>query len=178
MGRSSTGSRQTHLETATSLFALIGLTLFRRPPAFARQPSPQGPTCPGGSRSSRSCNRSKARSPRHRRDHHHDGPDAGLRRHVGRLPAARADLLRPVDRLRRAHGRTTSGSDAYRLEICRQKSAFARLPNAYSAPSLRLGKQTRPRRTASNFLMFLGETGAGEGIRTLDPNLGKVVLYP
>ena len=22
------------------------------------------------------------------------------------------------------------------------------------------------------------ETGAGEGIRTLDPNLGKVVLYP
>ena len=27
-------------------------------------------------------------------------------------------------------------------------------------------------------LIFLGETGAGEGIRTLDPNLGKVVLYP
>lgn len=25
---------------------------------------------------------------------------------------------------------------------------------------------------------FIGETGAGEGIRTLDPNLGKVVLYP
>ena len=25
---------------------------------------------------------------------------------------------------------------------------------------------------------FLNETGAGEGIRTLDPNLGKVVLYP
>ncbi len=24
----------------------------------------------------------------------------------------------------------------------------------------------------------LGEDGAGEGIRTLDPNLGKVVLYP
>ena len=24
----------------------------------------------------------------------------------------------------------------------------------------------------------LGKTGAGEGIRTLDPNLGKVVLYP
>jgi hypothetical protein len=23
-----------------------------------------------------------------------------------------------------------------------------------------------------------GATGAGEGIRTLDPNLGKVVLYP
>ena len=25
---------------------------------------------------------------------------------------------------------------------------------------------------------FKGESGAGEGIRTLDPNLGKVVLYP
>jgi|HubBroStandDraft_4_1064222.scaffolds.fasta_scaffold61905_2 hypothetical protein len=25
---------------------------------------------------------------------------------------------------------------------------------------------------------FLGNLGAGEGIRTLDPNLGKVVLYP
>ena len=25
---------------------------------------------------------------------------------------------------------------------------------------------------------FVHKTGAGEGIRTLDPNLGKVVLYP
>ena len=25
---------------------------------------------------------------------------------------------------------------------------------------------------------FPRKTGAGEGIRTLDPNLGKVVLYP
>jgi hypothetical protein len=29
-----------------------------------------------------------------------------------------------------------------------------------------------------NFLIFLRKSGAGEGIRTLDPNLGKVVLYP
>ena len=27
-------------------------------------------------------------------------------------------------------------------------------------------------------LIFPGKFGAGEGIRTLDPNLGKVVLYP
>jgi hypothetical protein len=27
-------------------------------------------------------------------------------------------------------------------------------------------------------LISLGKFGAGEGIRTLDPNLGKVVLYP
>lgn len=25
---------------------------------------------------------------------------------------------------------------------------------------------------------FLGKSGAGDGIRTHDPNLGKVVLYP
>ena len=28
------------------------------------------------------------------------------------------------------------------------------------------------------FVLNLGWIGAGEGIRTLDPNLGKVVLYP
>jgi hypothetical protein len=27
-------------------------------------------------------------------------------------------------------------------------------------------------------IFILGENGAGEAIRTLDPNLGKVVLYP
>jgi hypothetical protein len=27
-------------------------------------------------------------------------------------------------------------------------------------------------------IMLSRKTGAGEGIRTLDPNLGKVVLYP
>ena len=26
--------------------------------------------------------------------------------------------------------------------------------------------------------MMIADTGAGEGIRTLDPNLGKVMLYP
>jgi hypothetical protein len=34
------------------------------------------------------------------------------------------------------------------------------------------------RRPFLNALISLGEIGAGEGIRTLDPNLGKVVLYP
>jgi hypothetical protein len=29
-----------------------------------------------------------------------------------------------------------------------------------------------------SMLVFPKETGAGEAIRTLDPNLGKVVLYP
>jgi hypothetical protein len=43
---------------------------------------------------------------------------------------------------------------------------------------LRLGKQKTPRRALGKSAYLLRETGAGEGIRTLDPNLGKVVLYP
>jgi hypothetical protein len=34
------------------------------------------------------------------------------------------------------------------------------------------------RRPRINSLTVLAYFGAGEGIRTLDPNLGKVVLYP
>ena len=33
-------------------------------------------------------------------------------------------------------------------------------------------------RLSAKSLIFWEKTGAGEGIRTLDPNLGKVVLYP
>src|SRR5882757_892562 len=36
------------------------------------------------------------------------------------------------------------------------------------------GKQKTPLRAFAKALIFLGKTGAGEGIRTLDPNLGKV----
>lgn len=40
------------------------------------------------------------------------------------------------------------------------------------------GKQKTPLRASAKFLFLFDKTGAGEGIRTLDPNLGKVVLYP
>ncbi len=33
-------------------------------------------------------------------------------------------------------------------------------------------------RRSAKSLIFCEKTGAGEGIRTLDPNLGKFVLYP
>ncbi len=42
----------------------------------------------------------------------------------------------------------------------------------------RAGKQKTPRRASAKRLILLSLSGAGEGIRTLDPNLGKVVLYP
>ena len=56
--------------------------------------------------------------------------------------------------------------------------AFCCFPPASPAFRSGAGKQKTPRRASRNFLNLLGETGAGEGIRTLDPNLGKVVLYP
>ena len=47
-----------------------------------------------------------------------------------------------------------------------------------SAPGKLAGKQKASRGTPFIRLKFLRDFGAGEGIRTLDPNLGKVVLYP
>ena len=38
--------------------------------------------------------------------------------------------------------------------------------------------QARKRLCRQRTAEMYGSNGAGEGIRTLDPNLGKVVLYP
>ena len=53
--------------------------------------------------------------------------------------------------------------------------AFCCFPPASPAFAPGAGKQKRPRRTALIRLKYLRYFGAGEGIRTLDPNLGKVV---
>ncbi len=39
-------------------------------------------------------------------------------------------------------------------------------------------KLNAKRRDVRTLYSGVGKTGAGEAIRTLDPNLGKVVLYP
>ena len=56
--------------------------------------------------------------------------------------------------------------------------AFCCFPPASPTFAAGTGKQKRPRRAAFIRLKSLRDFGAGEGIRTLDPNLGKVVLYP
>ncbi len=56
--------------------------------------------------------------------------------------------------------------------------ASSRLQCADNAAALSPCKQKQPLKTALNRLILLKKIGAGEGIRTLDPNLGKVVLYP
>ena len=58
------------------------------------------------------------------------------------------------------------------------EDAFCCFPHASPVSETGAGKQKRPRRAALKSLKILRDFGAGEGIRTLDPNLGKVVLYP
>jgi thiamine pyrophosphate-dependent acetolactate synthase large subunit-like protein len=41
-----------------------------------------------------------------------------------------------------------------------------------------LKPSARQRRKADNTMILLEKPGAGERIRTVDPNLGKVMLYP
>jgi hypothetical protein len=72
-------------------------------------------------------------------------------------------------------------------DICRPPTAMAGLAQDEPAHHGRGGRRhvalhSRPRVGGKNRpfirLHSLRHFGAGEGIRTLDPNLGKVVLYP
>jgi hypothetical protein len=54
--------------------------------------------------------------------------------------------------------------------------ASCSFPHASPARQAGAGKQKTPRRAFLNPLDFQKKTGAGEGIRTLDPNLGKVTV--
>ena len=54
-----------------------------------------------------------------------------------------------------------------------RKSAIVCLPLAYPESERRQGKQGIPANDLPNYLNFAGIFGAGEGIRTLDPNLGS-----
>jgi hypothetical protein len=56
--------------------------------------------------------------------------------------------------------------------------AICCFPHASPALVFGAGKQKTVPRDCSKPLISLRKFGAGEGIRTLDPNLGKVVLYP
>ena len=54
--------------------------------------------------------------------------------------------------------------------------AFCCFPPASSTLAPGTGKQKTPRRAFLNSLDFQKKTGAGDGIRTHDPNLGKIAL--
>ncbi len=65
-----------------------------------------------------------------------------------------------------------------RTRSCIPRFAFRCLQGAYIRGCLQFCKRKTARMAAFNILIFIENFGAGEGIRTLDPNLGKVVLYP
>src|SRR5690606_28720231 len=73
--------------------------------------------------------------------------------------------------------RPLESRQAKMLHGIRQR-AFSCLQGAYTQMRQGPCKQKAPRRALLRSLIFLRKSGAGEGIRTLDPNLGKVVLYP
>ena len=56
------------------------------------------------------------------------------------------------------------------------RPTFRCFPSASPTPTLWAGKQKAAPQHRSNTMINLRTFGAGEGIRTLDPNLGKVVL--
>ena len=60
---------------------------------------------------------------------------------------------------------------------CATKLRFV-LPPRFPGATDRAGKQNSPTCDPLKRFNFLKKNGAGEAIRTPDPNLGKVVLYP
>ena len=52
------------------------------------------------------------------------------------------------------------------------------LPHCFPEVIRQPGKQVERLRDPPNIFNLFEDNGAGEGIRTLDPDLGKVVLYP
>ena len=51
-------------------------------------------------------------------------------------------------------------------------------PKAESPHNLHENRKGRPKAASAKLLGFQPLIGAGEAIRTPDPNLGKVMLYP
>jgi hypothetical protein len=61
-------------------------------------------------------------------------------------------------------------------EINMHLAGGTKLSSDSSVDSIAYNDKNRPAAVFESRLIFLKEIGAGEGIRTLDPNLGKVVL--
>ena len=77
------------------------------------------------------------------------------------------------------HRHRPVAADAYRRGVRSARTTMAAAASSAGSRHLRLMADTVTARTRPPDDGFGGrKPGAGEGIRTLDPNLGKVVLYP
>ena len=83
---------------------------------------------------------------------------------------SRRVLLTKYRGLERRHMRRATESPLRFAPVC--------FPPASPAFASGAGKQKTTPKDRSDLLICLKKFGAGEGIRTLDPDLGKVVLYP
>ena len=100
---------------------------------------------------------------------------------LGLRGSAEVPKASPLDRVRRLALRpvmqaTSGGLGEPPMPKAAQSPllyAFCCFPPASPAFAPGAGKQKRPRRAALNCFKSLRDFGAGEGIRTLDPNLGK-----
>ena len=72
-------------------------------------------------------------------------------------------------------GRRSAAYSAPAASGTSRRGGIVDSPRARSGGALKSKK--RPEGRLLSALISLREIGAGEGIRTLDPNLGKVVLY-
>ena len=91
-------------------------------------------------------------------------------RHYGNLSSG----LAPLPRVARVGA--TEAIHMPRVAVRPLLSSLCRFPHASPVSPSRVGKQNTAPKDRSKQLISLRELGAGEGIRTLDPNLGKVVL--
>ncbi len=75
------------------------------------------------------------------------------------------------------HGGTCS-QPMPRLSTRSPRPAFRRFPSASPTPPQRPGKQKAAPKDRSKHQILLRKFGAGDGIRTHDPNLGKIAIRP
>ena len=110
----------------------------------------------------------------------HNRPHFGLRGSGVTLSASLHPGARPFLLLSpaRAENRDLGTACVPKLAESPLLPAFCCFPPASPTFVPGPGKQKTAPQDRSNRSISLRKFGAGEGIRTLDPNLGKVVLYP
>ena len=88
----------------------------------------------------------------------------------GARPLSSRRVLLAAHGLERLHMPKPTESPLHFASVC--------FPHASPASNPEAGKHKKTPKDSSQLLIYLKKIGAGEGIRTLDPDLGKVVLYP
>src|SRR6185312_4736408 len=112
-----------------------------------------------------------------------DAPASGFHRCSITVPALRHRSQEEVGDSQRSCGaRKGAGRSLPELGSPKPRQGIRQTPpkcseNGWIVSAADESNQKRRRSAALKSLIFLEIFGAGEGIRTLDPNLGKVVLY-